>query len=115
MKKFYKGLIVSALSLTTLALPAFTSQASAQTPVKSVDQVKQLGKSFGTVDFHMLRNSNVTLLQGYTRWEIVSGSSLISISPSGVVSSHSTLGTAVVYAYDINDNYLIFKITVEPR
>ncbi|WP_238810250.1 hypothetical protein [Bacillus velezensis] len=115
MKKFYKGLIVSTLSLTALALPAFTSQASALTPVKSVDQVKQLGDSLGTVDFHMLRNSNVSLLKGYTRWEIVSGSNLISISSSGVASSHSTLGTALVYAYDINDNYVIYKITVEAR
>ncbi|WP_342497436.1 hypothetical protein NYE62_09600 [Bacillus sp. FSL K6-2861] len=54
MKKFYKGLIVSALSLTTLALPAFTSQASALTPVKSVDQVKQLGDQLGTVDYTCL-------------------------------------------------------------
>ncbi|MBU8803319.1 hypothetical protein NST56_10420 [Bacillus sp. FSL R5-0560] len=114
MKKFYKGLIVSALSLTTLALPAFTSQASALEPIKS-NQVVQQGDPIATVDYHMLRNSNVSLLKGYTRWEIVSGSNLISISSSGVVSSHSTLGTAVVYAYDINDNYVIYKITVEAR
>lgn len=113
MKKFYKGLIVSALSLATLAFPAFTSQASALTPIKSVDQVVQQGDPIATVDYHMLRNSNVSLLKGYTRWEIVSGSNLISISSSGVVSSYSSLGTAVVYAYDINDNYVIYKITVE--
>ncbi|KAA6446703.1 hypothetical protein [Bacillus swezeyi] len=110
MKKFYKGLIVSALSISSLALPALTSQASAQEPVYAKQVVQP-----AAVDFRMLRNSNVLLFNGYTRWEIVSGSHLISISPGGVVSSHSSLGTALVYAYDINDNYIIYKITVEPR
>lgn len=113
MNKFYKGLIVSALSISSLALPALTNQAYAQEPAQ-IKQVVKPADAIGTVDFHMLRNSNV-LLNGYTRWEIVSGSHLISISPGGVVSSHSSLGTALVYAYDINDNYVIYKITVEPR
>ncbi|MGO4899274.1 hypothetical protein ACG2QI_09490 [Bacillus sp. GM2] len=114
MNKFYKGLIVSALSISSLALPALTNQASAQEPAQ-IKQVVKPADAIATVDFHMLRNSNVLLLNGYTRWEIVSGSHLISISPGGVVSSHSSLGTALVYAYDINDNYVIYKITVEPR
>ncbi|UQZ91898.1 hypothetical protein [Bacillus safensis] len=114
MNKLYKGLIVSVLSITSLTLPALTNQASAQEPAKSLNIAKPTNE-IGTVDFHMLRNSNVGLLYGYTRWEIISGSHLISISSSGVVSSYSSLGTALVYAYDINDNYVIFKITVEPR
>ncbi|GLF89626.1 hypothetical protein Saga11_08850 [Bacillus safensis] len=114
MIKLYKGLIVSVLSISSLALPALTNQASAQEPAKSHNIAKSTNE-IGTVDFHMLRNSNVGLLYGYTRWEIISGSHLISISSSGVVSSYSSLGTALVYAYDINDNYVIFKITVEPR
>ncbi|WP_262417798.1 hypothetical protein [Bacillus sp. YC2] len=89
MKKFYKGLIVSALSISALAFPTFATHASAQEPVRS-DQVVQLGSPVGTVDYHMLRNSNVSLLNGYKRWEIVSGSNLISISANGVVSSHSS-------------------------
>ncbi|WHY22604.1 hypothetical protein QNH41_11075 [Bacillus halotolerans] len=44
MKKFYKGLIVSALSISTLALPSLTTHASAQEPVNA-GQVKQLGDS----------------------------------------------------------------------
>ncbi|MCY0089286.1 MULTISPECIES: hypothetical protein [Bacillus amyloliquefaciens group] len=114
MKKFYKGLIVSALSISALAFPSLTTHVSAQEPVKS-EQVKQLGDYITTVDYNMLRNSSVHLLKGYTRWELMSGSNLISISSSGIVSSHSTLGTALVYAYDINDNYVIFKITVHAR
>lgn len=114
MNKFYKGLIVSALSISALTLPSLTTHASAHEPFNT-EQVKQLGDPIATVDFHMLRNSNVHLLKGYTRWEVVSGSNLISISSSGIVSSHSALGTALVYAYDINDNYVIYKITVNAR
>lgn len=114
MKKCCKGLIVSALSISALVLPSFTGSVSAH-EAAGPDQIVQLGSPITTVDYHMLRNSNVSLLNGYKRWEIISGSSLISISSSGVVSSHSSLGTAVVYAYDVNDNYVIYKITVEAR
>ncbi|MBL4968923.1 hypothetical protein [Bacillus halotolerans] len=114
MKKFYKGLIVSALSISALVLPSLTTHASAH-ELGNTEQVKQLGDYVTTVDYNMLRNSSIQLLKGYTRWEIVSGSNLISISSSGIVSSHSTLGTALVYAYDINDNYVIYKITVNAR
>lgn len=66
MNKLYKLLIVSVLSISSLALPALTNQASAQEPAK-IHNIAKPTNEIGMVDFHMLRNSNVGLLYGYTR------------------------------------------------
>ncbi|MFP7347234.1 hypothetical protein [Bacillus safensis] len=110
MNKLNKGLIVSVLSISSLTFPAITNEASAHEPANVQHNVQPANKL--AMDYHMRTNRNITLLNGYTRWEIVTGSDIISINCCGVVSSHSKPGVALVYAYDKNNTRLIYKITV---
>ncbi|MEK4019740.1 hypothetical protein JKL50_09795 [Bacillus altitudinis] len=110
MNKLNKGLIVSVLSISSLAFPTLTNQASAQEPTNVQYNVQPANKL--AMDYHMRTNRNITLLNGFSRWEIIHGNDIISINSSGVVSSHSKTGVALVYAYDKNDKRLIYKITV---
>ncbi|MEN2448577.1 hypothetical protein AAZF84_11940, partial [Bacillus sp. JR_15] len=96
--------------ISSLAFPALTNQASAQEPANVQHNVQPANKI--DMDYHMRLNRSITLLSGFTRWEIIHGSNIISISSTGVVSSHSSTGVALVYAYDKNDKRLIYKITV---
>ncbi|WP_145148431.1 hypothetical protein [Paenibacillus xylanexedens] len=111
MKNVRNVLILLTLSLSIFSIPSLSSQAFAKEITTNSSVVTQ-GELITTVNFNMLRNSNVKLFATNQNVQIQSGAHLISISNGGVVSSNTSLGTAVVYSFNPNGDYVKYLITV---
>ncbi|WP_342434221.1 hypothetical protein MHH57_13755 [Paenibacillus sp. FSL H7-0442] len=114
MKNARNFLILLALSLLIFTIPSLSSQVSAKEVTTNSSVVTQ-GELIGTVNFNMLRNSSVKIFTANQNIQIQSGGHLISISSGGVVSSNNSLGTAVVYTFNPNGDYVKYLITVNAR
>lgn len=112
MKNVKKFLVVLILSLSFFTIPSLISSVSAKEISTNSSIGLTQGEIIGTVNFNMRRNSNVQLFTANQNVQIQSGGHLISISPGGVVSSNNQLGTAVVYTFNPNGDYVIYLITV---
>ncbi|WDQ32006.1 hypothetical protein PTQ21_27045 [Paenibacillus marchantiae] len=111
MKNVRNVLILLTLTLSIFTIPSLSSQVLAKEITTNSSVVTQ-GELITTVNYNMLRNSSVKLFSANQNIQIQSGGHLISISSGGVVSSNNSLGTAVVYSFNPNGDYVKYLITV---
>ncbi|WP_145328937.1 hypothetical protein [Paenibacillus xylanexedens] len=111
MKNSRNIFILLTLSISLFIPSSISSQVFAKEITTDSSVVTQ-GDLIATVNFNMLRNSNVKLFSSNSNVQIQSGGHLISISPGGVVSSKNSLGTAVVYSYNPNGDYVKYVISI---
>lgn len=69
--------------------------------------------SVAPIVYYMGKDHRINLDSYADRWEIKSGTDVVSINEYGIVTSHN-YGTAIVYFYHQDGSYRVYKIIVEP-
>ncbi|MFJ3390532.1 hypothetical protein [Lysinibacillus sp. NPDC086135] len=109
MKKFKKMVLISGLALTVVAAPVTLTEPSSAAEVNST--VSTAGELINTVNFGLIKNKFLDLY-GFTTVEIRSGNNVVKMVGEKRVQAINS-GNAVVYAYDIKGNYVIYNINVK--
>ena len=112
MKKISKVFAISALALSTYAISETPSYAASQDlNIKNGGQASTLAAApVSTVNYSMLTNQTTDILRGALRYEIISGSNLISISSTNSIKALKP-GKATVYGYYSN-GYIVYNINI---
>lgn len=106
-----KAIFACALALTTLAVP-FTATQQASAADDYYDTVCENDDMCVTVVSYGMLTNHTKSFYGYTKVEIVSGAGVVGWGTPSTLLKALKPGNAVVYAYDKNGNYVIYKITV---